>query len=138
MDQSLTELVPRMLLSMTVVIGLMWLAARMLTKRKNGGGSLTSRKKRSPSESLGVQVLARQNLSKHASVSVVKVGDRVLALGVTDQNVTLLADLETIDLSEDETDAQWTGIPVEVDTNAASGQAWTGLLQQIRDVTTRR
>ena len=41
-----------------------------------------------------LSVLARQPLTRGASVAVVRVGERALVLGVTDQNVTLLAEAE--------------------------------------------
>ncbi|WP_433210083.1 flagellar biosynthetic protein FliO [Dactylosporangium sp. CS-047395] len=76
------ELVLRVLCSLTVVFAILWalmrLARRPLAGR--GGGNLT--------------VVARQQLSRGSSVAVVKVADRALVLGVTDQGVSLLADAD--------------------------------------------
>ena len=76
------ELVLRIGFSLLVVFGLMWglakVAKRPLTGR--GTGSLS--------------VLSRQQLSRGAAVAVVRVGDKALVLGVTDQQVNMLGETE--------------------------------------------
>jgi len=76
------ELTVRIIFSLLVVFGLLWglakLARRPLAGR--GGGFL--------------QVVARQQLTRGSAVAVVKVADRALVLGVTEQSVTLLADAD--------------------------------------------
>lgn len=76
------ELTVRIAFSLLVVFGLLWglakLARRPLSGR--GGGFL--------------QVVARQQLTRGSAVAVVKVADRALVLGVTEQGVTLLADAD--------------------------------------------
>ena len=76
------EVALRIFFSLGVVLLLMWglakVARRPLSGR--GGGALA--------------VLARQSLSRNASVAVVRVGERAYVLGVTDQNVSLLAEAE--------------------------------------------
>ena len=76
------ELTVRIIFSLLVVFGLLWglakLARRPLSGR--GGGFL--------------QVVARQQLTRGSAVAVVKVADRALILGVTEQGVTLLADAD--------------------------------------------
>ncbi|NHC47112.1 flagellar biosynthetic protein FliO [Motilibacter sp. K478] len=81
----------RLFLSLGVVIALMWLAARVL--RGSMGGRNTG----------ALEILARQQLSRGASVSVVRVADRALVVGVTDTQVTLLTetDLELIQLAQE-------------------------------------
>lgn len=76
------ELVLRIGFSLLVVFGLMWLLAK-LAKRPLAGkaaGTLT--------------VLTRTQVSRGASVAVVQVGDRALVVGVTDQQVSLLAETD--------------------------------------------
>src|SRR4051794_30565202 len=81
----------RLVLSLGAVIALMWLAARVL--RGSMGGRNTG----------ALEILARQQLSRGASVSVVRVADRALVVGVTENHVSLLAetDLDLIQLAQE-------------------------------------
>ena len=76
------ELVIRIVFSLLVVLGLMWGLAR-LVRRPLGG-----------SRSGPIAVLGRQQLSKGASVAVVRVVDRAIVVGVTDAQVTLLGEAD--------------------------------------------
>jgi flagellar protein FliO/FliZ len=82
------ELVIRIAFSLLIVVGLLWglakLARRPLSVSR--GGMLT--------------VLARQQLTRGASVAVVQVADRALVLGVTDSGVSLLSDADLDALEE--------------------------------------
>jgi len=77
----MTELVLRIAFSLLVVLGLMWLLAR-----------LARRPLRRAAAGTGVSVLSRAQLSRSAAVAVVRVGGRCVLLGVTDQQVTLLGE----------------------------------------------
>jgi len=83
----LFELIVRIGFSLIIVLALMWLLARATRKKVNGrnGGTLS--------------VISRQSLSRGSSVAVVKVADRALVLGVTENQVTLLgeADLDALE-----------------------------------------
>lgn len=72
-----------MFLALAVVLGLMWLLAKMARRPlgARGAGAMS--------------VIARQPLTRAASVAVVRVGAQAYVLGVTDQNVTLLASLDS-------------------------------------------
>jgi flagellar protein FliO/FliZ len=72
----------RLLVSLAVVLGLMWLAARVL-RRKAGVGSGDT-----------IKVLGRTQLARGSAVTVIQVSDRVLVLGVTEQRVSLLHDAD--------------------------------------------
>ena len=76
------ELALRVVCSLSVVFALLWALARLARRGvgSRGSGVLT--------------VLARQQLSRGSSVAVVKVADRALVLGVSDQGVSLLADAD--------------------------------------------
>ena len=76
-------LVGRLVLSLAVVLGLMWIIARRL---KKGPG-------RARNGQL-MDVLARQQLSRTASVAVVRVMDKALIVGVTDGQVNVLGETE--------------------------------------------
>ncbi|WP_110208271.1 flagellar biosynthetic protein FliO [Nocardioides daejeonensis] len=76
------ELTLRLIASLAVVVGLLVLLARFGGKRFRGGPGAP------------VQVLHRQPLTRTSSISVVAVGDRVLVLGCTEQQVNVLTELD--------------------------------------------
>jgi flagellar protein FliO/FliZ len=119
----------RLIMSLAVVIGLMWVAANVLRKRGFTGVGGRRTGARGPE----VEVIARRPLARNASIAVVRVGDRSLVVGVTDHQVTNLGEVEftDIDLQEDNT---WT-----VSSGASSpGTAWKTMLEQMRNRTARR
>lgn len=101
----------RMVISLAVVLALMYAAARLL-HRFHGAPSSSAAAGRSAFRGvrralLGrggldpapqrptrvLEVLARQPLGKSAGVAVLRVGDRTVLLGVTDQRVELLGEV---------------------------------------------
>ena len=75
-------LLGRVLVSLAAVLGVMWVIARRL--RGNGKARATKL----------IEVLGRQQVSKGASVAVVRIGEQALVLGVTDNQVSVLADTD--------------------------------------------
>ena len=118
----------RLIMSLAVVIGLMWVAANVLRKR-GFTGVAGRRATRGPE----VELLARRPLGRNASIAVVRVGDRSLVVGVTDHQVTKLgdADFTDIDLNEGNT---WT-VPSGANSPAS---AWKTMLEQMRNRTARK
>jgi flagellar protein FliO/FliZ len=82
------ELTVRLVLSLSLVVGLLLLLARVGGRRFKG------------KDDAMVRVLHRQHLSRSAAVSVVAVGNRVLVLGTTDQQVRVLAELDPENVAE--------------------------------------
>jgi len=78
----LFELVLRIGFSLLIILGMMWGLARLVRRPLTGRGH-------GP-----LVVLDRQQLSRGAAVTVVKVADRAMILGVTDQQVSLLGETE--------------------------------------------
>ncbi len=118
----------RLIMSLAVVIGLMWIAANVL--RKRGIAGTTSRRgPRGPQ----VELLARRPLGRNASIAVVRIGEHSLVVGVTDHQVTKLGEVDSaeIDLDEDNT---WT---VSSGPNGPPS-AWKTMLEQMRNRTARR
>jgi flagellar protein FliO/FliZ len=76
-------LVGRLLISLAVVLGLMWLIARRM-KRSGGHGK----------NGKLIELLSRQQLTRSSSVAVVRVLDQGLILGVTDGQVAVLGEVE--------------------------------------------
>src|ERR1044071_5744180 len=75
------ELTIRLIVSLAIVVGLLLLLARFGARRFRGSsGSL-------------VHVVHRQPLSRTSSVAVVTVGSRVLVLGTTEHQVSVLTEL---------------------------------------------
>lgn len=91
-DPSIGGLLLRLLGSLAVVVGLLLLIARFAGRRfrtTNGAA---------------IQVVHRQALGRGQGVAVVAVGTRVLVLGTTEQQVTLLAEVEPDEVGLDLTE----------------------------------
>jgi flagellar protein FliO/FliZ len=82
------ELVIRVVVSLAVVLGLLWLVARTSARRFGGPARST------------VRVVARQPLARSASLAVVEVGERVLVVGVSENGVSLLTEMDPGELPE--------------------------------------
>jgi flagellar protein FliO/FliZ len=118
----------RLLMSLGVVIGLMWIAANVL--RKRGFAGTTSR--RGP-KGPQVELVARKPLGRNASIAIVRVGERALVVGVTDHQVTNLGEIDEEALALEE-DTTWT---VASGANKSPASAWTAMLEQMRTRTAR-
>ncbi len=92
----MVELVVRLVVSLTIVVGLMLLLAKLSMRRFQGRGDVL------------VRVVHRQALSRSSSIAVVTVGSRVLVLGTTEQQVQLLTELDPEEIA----DADVTELPV--------------------------
>lgn len=123
---SIIQTLFRVVIALVVVVALM-LAFSSYLKKGNGIGGI-SRKR-------GViEIVARQGLSRNASIALVRTGNRALLLGVTDTNVTLLLDSDPEDLIEE---------PEPLGTVAQAGPSgsfptWKTLIDSMRDRTVRR
>ncbi|MCZ4497964.1 MAG: hypothetical protein JWQ74_517 [Marmoricola sp.] len=80
------ELTIRLVVSLAVVVGLLLVLARLGAKKFRGGSGAL------------VHVVHRQPLSRTSAVAVVTVGSRVLVLGTTEHQISVLAELEPDDL----------------------------------------
>jgi flagellar biosynthetic protein FliO len=129
----------RLLFSLAIVIGLMWVAANQLRKRGYGGVGGGRRS----GAAVQVELLARRSMGRNSSIVVVRVGDQSMLVGVTDHQINKLADVEIdeIDLES----ANWTATPAlpapASATSPSDGQhpsAWKTMLDQMRTRTTRR
>lgn len=75
-------LIGRLLISLAAVLGLMWVIARRV-KRPTRGRTAGL-----------IDVLGRRQLSRTASVAVVRILDQALIIGVTDGQVTLIGETD--------------------------------------------
>jgi flagellar protein FliO/FliZ len=138
----LFELVLRIGFSLLVVLGLLWGLARLVRRPLGRGhGPLA--------------VLNRQQLTRSAAVTVIRVADKAMILGVTDQQVNLLGE---VDLEEFEPHhhehrdavpvapedapglpgAHPAGVPGRLDGSLLSPRTWTATIDFLRDRTSRR
>jgi len=84
------ELTIRLVVSLSIVVGLLLLLAKFGARKFRGNSSAL------------VHVVHRQALSRTSSVSVVTVGSRVLVLGTTEQQISVLTELDPDELELDE------------------------------------
>ena len=122
-------LVLRMVFAMTVILGIMYGAAKLLRTRIT---PLQKKNGIAPS----FEVIARHSLTRNATLVVTKIGERLMVLGVTDHGVTTITELDTLILN-DGSNADWTthsGDQLIDD----SGETRKGMIEQLRELTTRR
>lgn len=134
------ELVLRIGFSLLVVLGLMWALARVVRRPLGGRGH-------GP-----LAVLNRQQLTRGAAVAVVRVADRAIIVGVTDQQVSLLGEADVEDFEKpapehrDHVDVDDPELPGahpaggrgRLDGSLLSPSTWTSTVDFLRDRTTRR
>lgn len=122
-DVSVWSLLGRLTLSLAVVLVVMALAGRLLRKQAMPGFG------RAGARAGVLEVVARQSLSRTASVAVVRVADQVLVVGVTDHGVERLAELDPEALTALE----------EGDGDPISGPpSWRAVVDGLRDRSVRR
>lgn len=71
----------RLALSLSLVFGVMWVAAKAMRGRQG----LT---KRNSQDTL--EILERKPLTKNSSIAIIRIADQTVAIGITDSNITLL------------------------------------------------
>ena len=79
----MTWMVIRLILSLAFVGGVLWFAARLAKKRGLGSSNGV------------IEVVARQRMGRSSTVNVVRIADVVLVVGATEQQVTLLAEVDS-------------------------------------------
>jgi flagellar protein FliO/FliZ len=132
-DVSLVALLVRVVVSLGVVLGIMAGAAAVLRRQGVGGGRSPRRR---PAR---IEILGRQGLSRSASVTVVRLGDRALVLGVTESSVNLLAEVDPAEIEPEESEgpgAPGTAFPGSGFPPAVS--AWKAAVENLRARTVRR
>ena len=144
----MTWMVIRLILSLAFVGVVLWLAARLAKKRGMGSGNGL------------IEVVARQRMGRASTVNVVRIGDTCLVVGATEEQVTLLAevDAETVDAAVRARQAprhaavpgQGDGeepAPARVAARTSSGamagtvfdrNGWGSFVQELREKTVRR
>jgi flagellar protein FliO/FliZ len=123
----LIELVLRIGFSLLGVMGLMWALARAVRR------PLAAGRAHGP-----LAVLNRQQLTRGAAVTVVRVADRAIVLGVTDQQVSLLGEADVTDFERPPVEHR-DAVPLGGDDLPGAHSAGSGrFLEFLRDRTSRR
>jgi flagellar protein FliO/FliZ len=140
----MTWMILRLVLCLAFVAGVLLFASRVAKKRGLGGTTGV------------IEVVARQRMGRASSFSVLRVAGRVLVVGSTEEQVTLLAEVEDDELESalsrtlpatgaDGGTAQRgrTALPAHSASGSLSGSlldrgTWTSALQELRERTVRR
>ena len=125
------ELVLRIGFSLLVVLGLLWFLARIARRPLAARGGAA------------VSVVARHQITRGSAVAVVRVADRALILGVTDNQVTLLGEADPNGLRRApealERRPELPAAPAgRLEGSLLSPQTWAQVVQFLRDRTARR
>jgi flagellar protein FliO/FliZ len=78
----MTWMIVRLVLSLAFVAAVLWFAARLAQKRGLGQGNGL------------IEVVARQRMGRSSTVNVVRIADVCLVVGATEEQVTLLAEVD--------------------------------------------
>ena len=146
----MTWMIIKLVLSLVFVAAVLLLAAKVAKKRGLGGPNAV------------IEVVARQRMGRASSVAVLRIADRVLVVGATDEHITLLGEVDAEAVEEIlapgrvalavDTDGYDDGLPAvprrhRPATPASGGPiagsvldrgAWTSLVAELRERTVRR
>jgi flagellar protein FliO/FliZ len=153
MDTSVVALLVRVVVSLGVVLAVMAGAAAVL-RRSGVVGTAPAGRRGMRRRGVPVEVITRHGLSRTSSLAVVRLGGRVLVLGVTEHQVTLLTEVDPAELDAppepDDAPGGWGVSPRqgrrEPPTTAgpagpgmgAGALPWKVALEQLRERTVRR
>jgi flagellar protein FliO/FliZ len=128
-------MVIRLVLSLAFIAAVLWFAfaARFAQKRGLGQGNGL------------IEVVARQRMGRASSVSVVRIADRVLVVGSTEEQVTLLAEVDGDVIEEAIAERRpataqpaVAGTPGALAGSVFDRNGWTSFVSQLRERTVRR
>jgi flagellar protein FliO/FliZ len=137
----MTWMILRLVLCLAFIGVVLMFASRVAKKRGLGGATGV------------IEVVARQRMGRASSVSVLRVAGRVLVVGATEEQVTLLAEVEddelesalarTLPTDGGTAPAGRTTLPTRSSSGSLSGSlldrgTWTSALQELRERTVRR
>lgn len=129
-DVNVLELLLRLVLSMGLVVAIIVVAAKFLRNRPGLGLGLGR-----GGDGPKLDVLDRTQVARNASVAVVRVGGRGLVVGVTEHQVTLLAEAPELVVKYEQQEAERTAPPTEQD---APGRTRMSFIEALRESTVRR
>ncbi len=138
-----------MLIKVGFVFGLLFVTLRVVGKLHTGGSKLSGGGRH---EGAVIQVIGRQSIGRNADVTVVTLGERTLVLGVTEHNVSMVAELDPEDMGTSRevieiapaalasvASAPLSQAAIPARTQApVSVPSWRDLLESMRERTVRR
>ncbi len=140
----------RMVLALGLVLGLLWLFSKFGRGRQNKGRS----KWLLPGVDAGrIEVMDRRSLGRHSSIAVVRAAGRIVVVGQTPQQISVLLDAnpdaDTLERESVEGEEPAIGRPSGADhemllpglaatTGADAPKAWDAFLERLREMTVRR
>ncbi len=129
----MTWMVIRLVLSLVFIGGVLWFAARVAKKRGLGQGNGL------------IEVVARQRMGRASSVTVVRIAGRVLVVGSTEEQVTLLAEVDGDVVEEAIAERRLAaahpagaGSPGALAGTVFDRSGWSAFVSQLRERTVRR
>jgi flagellar protein FliO/FliZ len=143
----MTWMVIRLVLSLAFIAWVLWFAARVARKRGLGVGNGL------------IEVVARQRMGRASSVSVVRIAGRCLVVGSTEEQVTLLAEVDGEDVEQalaerqaalrpagrpaGDGEGRTPALPAPTSTGVLAGSVfdrggWAAVVAQLRERTVRR
>jgi flagellar protein FliO/FliZ len=129
----MTWMVVRLVLSLAFIALVLWFAARVAQKRGLGQGNGL------------IEVVARQRMGRASSVSVVRIAGRVLVVGSTEEQVTLLAEVDGDVVEEAIAERRpapaqpaGAGAPSVLAGSVFDRNGWTSFVSSLRERTVRR
>ena len=139
----------RMVLALGLVLGLLWLFSKFGRGRQNKG-----RGRWMPRGDEGkIEVMDRRSLGRHSSIAVVRAAGRIVVVGQTPQQISVLLDAppEPAVLGEETAGGQGPGadrfseideamlVPGLAPTDGVDApKAWDAFLERLREMTVRR
>ncbi len=149
LDASVLTLLVRLVVSLGIVLGLMFLAAGFMRKRGivlGNGGLAKSQANRSAAPQL--EILARKGLGRNAQLAVVHAAGKTLVLGITEHQITMLSEAEFHHDLNDVYVTNADGIAIdslEAQRTALLGSptqgqfpTWKTFMENVREKTTRK
>ena len=96
-DPSMTTTLLRVAIVFVLLFATMRVMARLTGNRRGSRGRARAKgsARRRHSASRPIELIDRQSLSRNATIAIVDVDGRRIAIGITEQNVRLLVDLST-------------------------------------------
>jgi flagellar protein FliO/FliZ len=129
----MTWMIIRLILSLVFIGAVLLFAARVAKKRGLGQGNGL------------IEVVARQRMGRTSSVNVVRIADVVLVVGATEEQVTLLAEVDGDVVEEAIAERRLAtaqpaaaGSPGALAGSVFDRNGWTTFVSQLRERTVRR
>jgi flagellar protein FliO/FliZ len=141
----MTWLIIRLILSLAFVAAVLLFAARLAKKRGLGQGNGL------------IEVIARQRMGRSSTVNVVRIADVVLVVGATEEQITLLAEVDAdaveaalrerrapgSPLAATDGDSPAPSVAARTSSGALAGSVfdrngWGSVVNQLRERTVRR